>query len=146
MAGRWRTFVVTMALAGLALAPPARAAEREDNREYINVPGLVTCNIGGQTPSRGVQQYLGGDCFGVAPGETSIRLEVRDDQRLPTFFRWKFVDASGNDLTPYVPACGVLPPTAIPPSAHRLDFELPASVPGSVCFPATTGFVVAWSS
>lgn len=136
----------TILLAALSLTvaggPGADAAEREELREYANVPGLNTCNPDGQAAHRGVGQYLGGDCFRLEAGDTSVRLVLRDDQRVAGAFRWKFVDATGADVTPYANACGTTLDTAIPANATQVHFEFPAGVPASLCPPATTGTMV----
>lgn len=137
----------------LASAPPASASEREDFRRYVNaVPGHVTCSLwgqgGGQPSVHPAAEWIGGDCFGIADGEDTLRFEVRDDRRWPAHFTLQFMDAGTHPVGDAIAGCGGATGVKVPETALFVRVALPPSVPSGLagCYPATSGFMVAWWS
>ena len=140
-----RLLVALAALVALAGMSPARAAAHTETYRYVGGPGDLTvlnCDGGLKVAEEGI----GGVCFDVLRGDTSVSVTVDDASGLATSITYIFRDSAGDSIGDYLQFCGSSGPLAIPAGAASLltyvDTALSATSPCGGT-PGTTGTITA---
>lgn len=138
-----RLLIGLVAVAALAGASPARAAGHTETYRYIGGPGDVTAlNCDGNL--KVAEEGIGGVCFDVLRGDTSVSLTVSDASGTATSITYIFRDSAGDSIGEYLQFCGSSGPLAIPAGAATLlayvDAALSATSPCGGT-PGTTGTI-----
>lgn len=138
-----RLLIAVAAVAALAASSPAQATARTETFRYVGGPGdLTALNCDGNL--KVAEEGIGGVCFDVLRGDTSVSLTVDDASGTPTSITYIFRDSAGDSIGEYLQFCGSSGPLAIPTGAAVLiayvDEALAALSPCEGT-PGTTGTI-----